>query len=181
MIRRWLRRLGLLAVLVGFVLVGVGDSLPAGIDGAGVVTVGSVAVLLLGGVATLAGLWTALDRHAQEGSRWRPAATERGYSVAVPGDELADAPGREIEAQVRDRVVASLVAARDCSRDEALEQVENGTWTDDPLAAAYLGRTSIRVPLSTRFVAFLRNEPVEDRALRRTVAALRDRRRRRRD
>jgi len=159
---------GLAAVLTGFALVVV-DVSPLAILG----QYSYVVVLLFGlGVTVLGGLELA-DRHATTGEWWRPAPTESGHRVPVPGDELADLPDAELQDRLRRRVVVSLMAVRNCSEADARAQIEDGTWTDDRLAAAYLGSEAVRLPLTTQLRELVRGTSTEARARRHTISTLR--------
>ena len=113
------------------------------------------------------------DRVLSEGDWWRPGDVESGHLVGVPGDEFAELRESDRIERIRQRVIAALIDQHDCSRAVAVGHVDDGTWTDDRLAAHYLRPGSIRVPLGTRLAGRLRGETVEEQALRRTIAALR--------
>lgn len=165
---RRLRIPGLVAVGLGFALAVTDVSLASG---AGEYLY--ALVVALSAVGVLAGALSLLARHTSEGDRWRPTPTERGYRVPTPGDELASLRESERKDRLRRRVTASLVE-RGCSPAEAERRLEEGSWTDDAIAAAYLGRGAVRAPFSTRVRAALDGRSIQDRAVERTVAALRD-------
>ncbi|WEL16621.1 putative membrane protein [Halorhabdus sp. SVX81] len=160
---------GLAAVLVGFALVAV-DASPLAILG----QYSYVVVLVFGLVVTVLGGLELADRHATTGDRWRPASTESGYRVPVPGDELADLAESELKDRLRRRVVVSLMDARDCSKADVRAQVEDGTWTDDQFAAAYLGNERVQLPITTQLRGLMRRTSTEERARRHVIAALRE-------
>lgn len=123
----------------------------------------------------------------------------RGIDQAAPPDPervpTADAPGAEFDRLVRggwrtapaalrrrdglyDRLreaaLQTVIRAEGCSRDAALRRIEAGTWTDDPVAAAFLsGNPALEGrPARTTLAALLRVElPLQLRA-RRTARAI---------
>lgn len=163
--RAVVRRLGVASIALGFAASVVGEGVPADVSYDVVVGLAGATVLLGGGILLASG--------SVEGERWRPTTAERGHRVPVPGDDLADTPRRTVKRRLRRRVVVSLIDALDCSRTEAEEHVAAGTWTDDRIAASYLGREAPRPPPWTRLLGWLRGEPREERARRHAVAALR--------
>jgi hypothetical protein len=86
---------------------------------------------------------------------------------AADGDDGADASVRE---------TLSASAVRALARDPAVETeaaedaLRSGEWTDDPLAAAYLGDPTM--PLSSRLREWLAPERERRRRIERTVAAI---------
>jgi hypothetical protein len=110
---------------------------------------------------------------------------EPRYEVPVPGDEtdklLAGAQGlsrasikrrREFHQRVIDVTHETLAARGDYPSDEAVETaVEDGTWTDDPVAAWFVGETA-KPPLSVRWRGMLGSDTEFVFASRRTIAAL---------
>jgi len=142
--RRLLLGVGLVAVLGGVAL-----TLRPGLvqfEFATLLTLGVWAVALLGvGIA-------AFERFERDGEPTGvlPRAGARP-DYDVPGDDLAaavetvgaserDAPERE---RIRDRLRTAAVDALDrfgdCSTTEAEDRLDDGTWTDDPTAAAFFG------------------------------------------
>lgn len=57
------------------------------------------------------------------------------------------------------------------AESEATAQLEDGSWTDDPRAAAFLGASNATVPLRTRISDWARGETF-DKRVERTVAEL---------
>jgi len=160
---------GLAAVLVGFVLLAV-DASPLSVLGGY-----SYVVVLLFGLGVVGLGWLELaDRRATRGEWWRPAPTESGHRVAVPGDEFADLPDSELTDRLRRRVVVSLIEVRNCSAADARAQIEDGTWTDDQLAAASLGSGAVRVPITTQLRGLVSRTSTAERAHRHVIAALRE-------
>ncbi|THE63345.1 DUF58 domain-containing protein [Salinadaptatus halalkaliphilus] len=93
---------------------------------------------------------------ARRGSRslGRPPAPERRTTVPVPGDSLSDAldsfrtsrigltaSSRRIEHGLRTAAIAALTRFEGVSTTAAEGAIEDGTWTDDQVAAAYLSES----------------------------------------
>lgn len=106
---------------------------------------------VLGGAAVLAGLFRAWQWLRHEPRETTLPERERRRPVAVPGSDFdealagvppvgataGDRSAVRIREQLRDAAVAALVQYRGLSEDEATERLEEGTWTDDPLAADF--------------------------------------------
>ncbi|MFB6256734.1 MAG: hypothetical protein ABEH58_08450, partial [Haloplanus sp.] len=101
-------------------------------------------------IALVEGLRAVGERRSATIEGARPADVEDGVPTPVPGDDVdellgaaARAPLPDEEARLRRRlreVAVAAVARRDgVSRTAAAERVEAGTWTEDPVAAAFLG------------------------------------------
>lgn len=76
----------------------------------------------------------------------------------------------DVRERLRSAAIATIAAQEGCSRREARQRVEAGTWTDDDQAAAFLagGYT----PLGTWLVALANGETGPEYRARRTVAAI---------
>ncbi|MFC7075147.1 DUF7269 family protein [Haloarcula halophila] len=117
--------------------------------------------LLLIAVAVVAGSFAllALLVHSLEGDE-RPGLPDTDSRTAtVPGDEVdaALSAGRDGKA-IRDRlqsVALSVLERRGLTRSAAEQQLAEGTWTDDPRAAAVLSRDEIRPSLRARIEGLL--------------------------
>lgn len=142
-------------------------------------------VTLVGLLAVVQGLRYGLERRHTEFRATETADPELRYHVPVPGDDhdetLSIASGwgyraRNRQHSIRDdlrRVAAETIAIREsCSLEEAVERVEAGTWTDDPVAAAFLGDRLAKPPLRHRLRATLSRQPSFVYRVRRTVAAV---------
>ncbi|WP_135819912.1 DUF7269 family protein [Halostella litorea] len=91
---------------------------------------------------------------------WLPALEDDGSTrppeeataTPYPGSSLDSAAGglglapglygadrRAVRERLRETAVRTTMAAEGCSREAALTAVESGRWTDDPVAAAFLG------------------------------------------
>lgn len=140
-----------------------------------------VFVTFVGVVAGVQGLRYALRRRKVTVFETETGDAERRYRVPVPGDD-ADRElalpggwrGRRGSSTVRERVreaaVRTLVLRDNCTEAEAEARIEEGTWTDDPVAARYLGADA-SVPLRTRLRLAVRGDVSTVRA-RRAVAAV---------
>ena len=108
-----------------------------------------------------------------------PAAVER------PGDDFTAvldefdaethryARSNRRRSQLESLAVDALTRYRNCTEAEARERVERGTWTDDPVAAAFLGGVDAESPpVSYRFRSWLSRESSYRRRIRRTTAAI---------
>jgi len=51
-----------------------------------------------------------------------------------------------VRQRLRDAAVRTLASRHDLSRDRAAEMVDDGSWTDDPRAAAFLGSAAAPAP-----------------------------------
>lgn len=138
------------AMAAGLLVGGIGVTLALRPDLAGRPSVGRVAVTVLGGGSLAWAGYVLVDRFRNE-QRWlTPPEPESFPSRPVPGDDLdellarpAGSRQRRLRNQRRRRrrleaAAVAAVARRDgCSTDAARERLEDGTWTDDPLAASY--------------------------------------------
>ncbi|MFB6154503.1 MAG: hypothetical protein ABEJ22_01320 [Haloferacaceae archaeon] len=142
-------------------------------------------VTLVGVLALVQGLRYGLGRRHTE---FRAAETddpELRYHVPVPGDDhderFAVAGGwgyraRNRQRSVREdlhRVAVETVTIREnCAPEEAEARVAAGTWTADPVAAAFLGDDVPAPPLRDRLLAALSRDSSFVYRARRTVAAV---------
>ncbi|WP_435197449.1 DUF7269 family protein [Natronomonas sp. EA1] len=94
---------------------------------------------------------------------------DAAYDALGEGDtELADS----FQDRLRSAAVRLYAVANGCSATEARRAVDEGRWTDDPRAAAFLGDDVDPLPLQTRLWDFFRpGHPLEHR-VRHTVEAL---------
>lgn len=111
--------------------------------------VGRIAVVLVAVLALVQALHLANVRRHTEFARERTPDPERRHPAGPPGEELQDA-FRQFRQEphafyrmsgrrgLRVAAVAALTRYGSVSREEARERVENGTWTDDEVAAEFL-------------------------------------------
>lgn len=149
-------------------------------------TLGESAILVVGSLALFYAL---LPLGIQRGSHRRQAPSPEPEAVpageppgedldrlfeAARGDTVHDVERRT---RLRRRIEAFAVMAvrkrDDCSEAAAREAIEAGTWTDDPVAAAYLADRDADVatglPLAERLRFLMSGASPEVRAARRTA------------
>lgn len=168
----------LLAAGVGLFALAVGESLAPGLLPNDVAR----EVVYVAGVALLGYAFLVVRR--RDGTRYRATPDpELPVEAPAPGEDLRtvlDAfrdrrrshRGPGLVDALRRAAITVLVRFGDCSEDAALDRIEDGTWTDDPVAAAYLGSGES----STSVLAALRDavgpETTRERNVRRTVDAI---------
>jgi len=144
---RGLVALGALAAALGLAAV-VRPSVVAGLSLPGVV------LTLLGVVALVQGLRVVYGRYSADPPAERDPLPERRHVASVPGREfdasLEEAAAwsrrggvtdrRQVRERLRTAAVAALTRYEGLSEAEARERLAEGTWTDDPVAAAYFAR-----------------------------------------
>lgn len=109
-------------------------------------------VLLIAVVAGVQTIRTAFSRRRTPIQATDTGDPERRYEAPTPGDDLAetialarqrsrggDRPRDRVRERVADAAAAAVANAEGCSVDEAAERVRNGEWTEDPVAAWFLG------------------------------------------
>ena len=89
-----------------------------------------------------------------------------------PATEVYDADLPTVRAELRSVAVSVLTRYRGLDPEQAAEQVETGTWTEDPHAAAYLAVTELDPPLQHRLRAGLSLTPYAEYARTRAVDAV---------
>lgn len=130
---------------------GVGSSLPvdAAVEALGY---DYLLVAVLGAVAFVATLPVMAARAVGGIDQAAPPEPEAIETVPPPGaavdaivedglglrSRVFDDPVREVRDRVRESAVRAVARADGCSRAEARRRVEEGTWTNDPAAAAFL-------------------------------------------
>lgn len=165
--------------LLGVLAVGLGVAALADVGLVGAFHTGEILVPAVGLVAVVVGAFYALGRRRTTRDATNVDPPEPRYRSAVPGADVdATLRGRHgaglDAAAVRERleatVVEALVVREGYDRSAARAAVEEGTWTDDPVAAEYLATGA--VPLRLSVPSFVNREPVIGPCVRRTVAAL---------
>lgn len=134
---------GLLALVIGVVLV-------AQPDLAATIPFGTGVLGAVGVVAVLSGLFIARDRWQTRVGGIRSPIPEFSISIPSPGSSFDDmivqlTEERRGTIEYRERIaerleqvaLAALMYQQNCSMDEAMEQLESGSWTDNSVAAAY--------------------------------------------
>lgn len=161
---------------------GVGSAL----EGTPVDTVAKLGLALVFGVL---GLFSGMSR-AQTGTRSLPTPESVGVQrstagadldrqldlVAEDGERSRQARAR-VRREVRSVAVRTLVDVEGIDEAAAETRLDEGSWTDDPRAAAFLGGEGVdRPPLSIRVTDWLSADPTFTRRARATVEALERRR-----
>lgn len=164
MISRLLTPLGVILGVVG--LIGVlAPGTVAGIPG------GSVALVFVGVAILLQGIRVVDVRRRNRPDELETPDAEVQMELPTPGDDI-DADLRYLETErrfdrerrrrIRERLYAAAVEAverrRGCSTEEAKRAVERGTWTTDPLAAAFFTNVETDGSLTDELRYALRNE-----------------------
>lgn len=170
------------AVGVGCVLAGLSVVLAPSLA----VEVTSNVLTVIGVLAGLAGIAAVYERVTTNERRVEPPTPEHRRSFQVPGEtfdqQLATLGPRNRgrsasnERAVRDRLdgLAVAVLVRDGDTEAAArEHLAEGTWTDDPHAAAFFAEARASdVPLEARLRAAFSAEPSTRRRARHAVDAL---------
>ena len=170
----------------------------------GAVSAEIVLVVALASVAGSCLLWVSWtagpDRSSPlPGTRLSSAETEFGSLRATPperanagpvvGDEFdetvaeaiagADDAGSDTaRSEIRSLAITVVAHTDDCSASDAANRVDAGEWTDDTVAAAYVGDREAALPLRRRALAWLRPMRTERRRIDRSLRALERRARR---
>lgn len=152
---------------------------------AGVLTTSEFYVSILGIMALLQGYRVIQRRRRSKIVEATTADPELIVPTATPGEDFDREVGRirdlrrssiRTRQRLRDRLHASAVATIQrydhCSHEAARERVEEGTWTDDPFAAAFLGSNASPPPLLARIRHVLTRESRFQRDARRTAEAI---------
>lgn len=124
-----------------------------------------------GGGSSEPGLETLVESPPEEASR-SVDVVGRGFDERVERtverieDGRGPPPGEPPESELEDALIAVLQRTEDCSRIRAESLVDAGAWTDDRLAAAFLGgEDAPDFPLRFRIVRWLRPDLAYERAL----------------
>lgn len=148
------RRYPLLAIAMGAAVVGLVLAFAPG--AVSVISLPNLLPAMLAAIAVLAGLSRAylwLNRDAREQTLPEP---ERGRPVAVPGDDFdrllvqtptvgtssGDRRALKVREDLEDAAVAVLTRYRGLSQTEARRHLDEGTWTEDRLAAEFFASVS---------------------------------------
>jgi len=143
--------------------------------------IGQFAVIAIGAVALLAVLHIGRVRRRGSLRYTETGNPERLPSVTPPGEELdrilagyeqPDSANRRLD-QLRRVLVEALTRYQGVSETDAWEQVDDGSWTDDPVAASHLGTVSTgSIPLGDRLRTRFSGTGNSERQLTRTADAL---------
>lgn len=186
-------RLATVVVVAGTVLavaaVFLGGFLPAGDQLIGLLYVVAVLLPAIGVVFVLVACWWALvARDADVPSlvegpppetgttrTYRRVGRETEWALDTTAAEWyrchSDVSTEELRDRLVDGAVGILRSRRGLERSSAREAVRNGTWTDDPVAAAFLSERK-RQPPGERLRAAIDPGAASQRRIRRTLAAI---------
>lgn len=86
----------------------------------------------------------------------------------------ATTAGRDdsVRSRLRSLAIETLVTVDGCSREAARERVDEGSWTDDAVAAAYLADREATLPFWRRLLAWLRPAATRNRRIERAADAI---------
>ena len=167
---------GIAGVVLGFVAI-----LDRGIAGA--FDIDYLFVTFLGVLAGVVGVYYLSRRRGAARKLTAFDDPERRYRVAVPGDDidrrlrtLSLGPGfgdsqRRVRNRLREAAVKALVVHAGYDRSAAHDAIEDGTWTDDPIAASFLTEGG-EYPPEIRLKAFLGRVDLADVGAQRTIEAI---------
>lgn len=155
---------------------------------AGVVAIPRVPVAVVGGIAGVFALLVGIRRRHSTVRAADPPMVEEASTHPVAGTSfddrlrIAGRPSIEAARQRRESrehlaavAVDVLVAVESDSEREAEAALADGTWTDDPLAAAYFTGDPPRAGVRAAIAAYLDRRSRHDRMVAHVVDALRDR------
>jgi len=146
---------------------------------AGGLSVPQVALSLLGVLALIEGVRSVQKRRHTAVDSGEPPTPEVALDTPMPGEEFDRALANRRLGATRTRrrlseAAADTIALReDVSPDEAERRVADGVWTDDPVAASYLGGSHVpRPPWRIRLRLTLGGRDSRPYFVERTVAAI---------
>ncbi|WP_323191786.1 DUF308 domain-containing protein [Halostella sp. PRR32] len=149
--------IGIVTAALGFVLVFVPEY-------AGLINAPNAFVTIVGAIALLQGFRAVQLRRRKEVVEFETPDPETRPTLPTPGDELGhnlrshdrrhSDRQKRIDERLETAAIEGIVYAQDCSEDEARDALERGTWTDDPIAAAFF---TDHVPESTPVLTRIRH------------------------
>lgn len=167
---------GIAGVVLGFVAV-----LDRGV--ASVVELDYLSVTFVGVTTGLIGMYYLSRRREAPRRLTTFDDPEPRYRAVVPGDDIDDqidrlqvkpglrSSGRGMRDRLRDAAIRSLVVHAGYDADAARSAVENGSWTDDPIAASFLAGDD-EYPTGIRIRAFLGGPNLPKVGARRSIEAI---------
>lgn len=153
---------------------------------AGYVNASNGFVAAVGLLALLQGYRAVNVRRRNDVTEFETPDPEVRPSLPTPGDDLGrnlGVRGRRSWSSRRERIADRLETAaieaiertRDCSEADARRALAEGTWTDDPVAAAFFtDDPAAELPLTTRVRLALSMRPSFDRRARHAAHAIAD-------
>lgn len=158
----------------------------AALEGTPVDTVAKLGLALVFGVLGLVGGLSRAETGARSlptpetvGSRRSTAGSDidRQLDLVAEDDETSRQARARVRREVRAVAVETLVDVDGVDDAEVERRLDDGTWTTDPRARAFLGDDGVdRPPLSIRLTDWLSADPAFTRRARATVEALERRR-----
>lgn len=152
---------------------------------AGVIAIPNVPVAIVGGLAGVFGVLVGLRRRDSRVRGAEPPVVEDAVDHPTPGDafdeQLRGAAGFGVEAARHRRVsrdhladvaITVLTATEGCTEAEAEQALAQGTWTDDPIAAACFADTPPQPGIRGALVPYLDGRSRYERELVHAVDAL---------
>lgn len=151
--------------VVGVVAVAAGFGALLSREVAGTLDLSAAVVTAIGALGVIQGARYAYERRGLTRRRRDLGEPERRVPATVPGSDLDDRIARRrsprrrgrnsrdrVRERVRDVAVRATARRRNCSRERAADLVDEGAWTDDGTAAAFLSSTT-SYPLRDRLRA----------------------------
>lgn len=146
---------------------------------------GRPVIVLVGLLAVVQGVRAAVERRRAEVSAAETDDPETPPDLPAPGEDFDErlarvgtyhprttSERREIRDRLAEAAVAALTRRERCSEAAAREQLREGTWTDDSVAAAFFAERGRRtLPLREQLATILQGRRF-DRDARRAVAAI---------
>lgn len=173
-----------LAVVAGVLLAGTGLAMVAGVP-IRPFSLQDAFVTIVGALALVQGVRYLVARRGTDQYATATGDPEERYHVPVPGDdfdaEVAKPHGwgaggaatrGTLRKRVREAVVGALVTRANLAQSDAENRVEAGTWTDDPVAAAFLAEDPPPLGVTRRLVLLIRGRSPFDLGLARTISEL---------
>jgi uncharacterized protein (DUF58 family) len=169
---------GLAVIAVGFVFLAVPGVIPR-------LPMQYAFVALIGLLALVQGGWLVRLRWRSETSDHAPPDFEVPQSVPVPGTDLDQMLYElthlrqgtiEYRENIRERLVEAAIDTvrqlENCSRDAAVERLQDGDWTDDPVVEAFFAGRAPSPSLRERIENYLDDRSAYERQVSRSVDAI---------
>lgn len=178
-IRRVGLAIGIAVFTAGFVLLFVPDiagELPISLVVADIIALGAI----------ILGIWTARQRYTTRLKESHIPDVEFPMTTPTPGDEVDDLIYRmmnlregtiEYRERIQERVaeiaIAVIMDRLDCSREQAIQKVKDGSWTENRAATSFFGGAKTNTSLLDQLLGRFRSkENHYEKQLRETIAAI---------
>lgn len=130
-------------------------------------------LVVIGLLAAVEGVRSVQTRRRSEIEGATPPDPEAGIESEAPGDDFDTHIARmssrrgwtggdfdRVEARLRTAAIGAVASRYGIPRGEARDRIDQGTWTDDPVAAAFLGGENVaEPPLGDRLRMMLDSTP----------------------